>query len=59
VLVTRVGNTSIVTRHRINRGDELLVEVDICHVTVARDTLTKLPVPDWMRQGLAAFTATT
>jgi acyl-CoA thioester hydrolase len=55
VAVTHLGNTSIVTRHRIGRGGELLVEVDIRHVMVARDALTKTPIPDWVREGLAPW----
>ena len=52
VVVTHLGTTSIVTRHRICRGDELLVEVEIRHVSVSRDTYAKTPIPDWLRAGL-------
>ena len=34
VAVTKLGNTSIFTRHRILRDDEVLVEGDLCHVLV-------------------------
>ncbi len=52
VSVKHLGTTSIVTRHRICRGDELLVEVEIRHVAVSRDTYAKTPIPDWLRAGL-------
>ncbi len=52
VTVTHLGTTSIVTRHRICRGDEQLVEVEIRHVAVSRDTYAKTPIPDWLRAGL-------
>ena len=56
VSVTHLGNTSIVTRHRIVRQDELLVEVEIRHVMVANETLAKTPIPEWVRVGLAPWT---
>ena len=52
VVVTHLGTTSIVTRHRICRGTDLLVEVEIRHVVVSRDTYAKTPIPDWLRAGL-------
>jgi len=55
VAVTHLGNTSIVTRHRMYRDDQLLVEVEIRHVTVTRDDLVKTPIPDWARSGLEQF----
>ena len=47
VAVTKLGNSSILTQHRIVRGDELLVEGDMCHVLVDLETLRKAPIPDW------------
>jgi acyl-CoA thioester hydrolase len=55
VTVTHLGTTSIVTQHRFCRGDELLVEVEIRHVTVSRDGYRKTPMPDWLRSGLAQW----
>jgi len=55
VAVTHLGNTSIITRHRIHRADVLLVEVEIRHVMVASETLGKTPIPDWLRAGLAPW----
>jgi acyl-CoA thioester hydrolase len=56
VTVTHLGTTSIVTRHRICKDEELLVEVEIRHVMVEREALTKTAIPDWVRDGLAAWT---
>ncbi len=58
VMVTHLGTTSIITRHRICRGDELLVEVEIRHVTVSRDGYAKTPMPDWLRSGLEPWLET-
>jgi len=55
VAVAHMGNTSIISQHRICRQDELLVEVEIRHVTVDRATLAKLPIPDWLRGGLSPW----
>ena len=55
VAVTHLGRTSIVTTHRICRGDELLVEVEIRHVTVDRASLSKTQMPHWLRSGLARW----
>jgi acyl-CoA thioester hydrolase len=57
VAVMRLGRTSIETRHRILRGAELLVEVQIRHVMVGRETLAKTPIPDWARDGLSPWCA--
>jgi acyl-CoA thioester hydrolase len=53
--VRRLGTTSIVTDHRVCRGEHLLVEVEIRHVMVSRETYTKTPMPDWFREGLARW----
>lgn len=52
IAVIHLGTTSIVTRHRICREEERLVEVEIRHVTVSRETYAKHPMPDWLRTGL-------
>ena len=56
VVFTHLGNTSIVTRHRMMRDEELLVEVEIRHVLVSTATMTKTPIPNWLRDGVAAWT---
>jgi acyl-CoA thioester hydrolase len=54
--VTRLGNTSITTAHRISRDGELVVEGTLRHVLVEREGLTKTPIPDWLRESLAQWT---
>jgi acyl-CoA thioester hydrolase len=54
--VTRLGETSITSAHRIARGDDLIVEGVLRHVLVDLATLTKTPIPDWMRERLARWT---
>jgi acyl-CoA thioester hydrolase len=51
-----LGNTSLPSRHRVLRGEELLVEGALRHVLVDRHTLGKTPIPDWLREGLAPWT---
>lgn len=55
LIVTHIGTTSMVTRHRIRRGDQLLMEGELVHVWVQRATATKTPIPDWARDGLAPW----
>ncbi len=55
VSITKLGNSSILSRHRILREDELLVEGAMCHVTVDLETLSKAPLPDWVRSALAPW----
>jgi acyl-CoA thioester hydrolase len=59
VSVEHLGNTSIVTDHRITRAGELLVDCKIRHVMVERETLTKTPLPEWVREGLSRWRAPT
>lgn len=47
-----LGTTSMTTRIEIRRGDELLVECDLRHVFVSRETWEKTPIPDWLRNAL-------
>lgn len=56
IAISRLGTTSITTAHRINRGGELIVEGMLRHVLVDRPTLSKTPIPDWMREQLAPYT---
>lgn len=54
--LTRLGETSITSAHRISREADLIVEGTMRHVLVDLSTLTKTPIPDWMREGLAPWT---
>jgi acyl-CoA thioester hydrolase len=56
VAMTRMGNTAITSNHRIARGDELVVEGTLRHVVVDLETLSKTPIPGWIREGLAPWT---
>jgi acyl-CoA thioester hydrolase len=53
--ITHMGNASIVTRHRIAHLDCALVDATMVHVTVDRKTLSKTPIPDWLRAGLTPW----
>ncbi len=53
--VTRLGTTSIATRHRIRRDSDLVAEGALHHVLVDRQTLEKTAIPDWLRGGLEAW----
>ena len=55
VAILNLGNTSILSSHRIRRGEDPLVEGTLRHVCVDRQTLRKTPIPDWTRDGLAAW----
>lgn len=47
-----LGNTSVITAHRISRDGELLVDGSLTHVFVDRQALTKVAIPGWAREGL-------
>jgi acyl-CoA thioester hydrolase len=53
--IGQMGNTSIVTGHRVRRDDELLVEATMRHVTVELETMGKTPIPEWLRAGLSPW----
>jgi acyl-CoA thioester hydrolase len=55
VSVTRMGNTAITSGHRISRDGEIVVEGTLRHVVVDLATLTKTPIPEWIRDGLAPW----
>lgn len=55
VAVTELGRTSIHNRHRVWRGEELLVEGTMRHVAVDRETFAKTEIPPWLRDALAPW----
>jgi acyl-CoA thioester hydrolase len=55
VAVTRLGTTSVITRHNARRGVELLVEGTLRHVFIDREALTKVPIPTWASDGLVPW----
>jgi acyl-CoA thioester hydrolase len=63
ITVTRIGTTSLTTRYRIRRDDDVLVEGDVRHVLIDRQKLArhdpdhKAHIPTWMRQQLQPYVA--
>jgi acyl-CoA thioester hydrolase len=53
--IARLGRTAITTEIDVMRDEELLVAGRLRHVCVATDTWSKIDLPDWVRQGLAAY----
>jgi acyl-CoA thioester hydrolase len=56
VAVAGLGTTSITTEHAVRRDGELLVSGTLRHVMVDPRVLSKLAIPDWVRDGLAPWT---
>lgn len=56
VAIARLGQTSILSEHRIRHGQQILVEGSLRHVLVDLPTLRKTEIPDWLRAGLAPWT---
>jgi acyl-CoA thioester hydrolase len=55
ISVSRLGTTSIHTRHHVWRGLELLVEGTLRHVCVDNTTYQKEPIPGWTADGLVPW----
>lgn len=53
--VSQLGNSSIVSEHRVRRDGDSLAQGKTRHVLVDLQTLRKTPIPDWMRAGLAPW----
>jgi acyl-CoA thioester hydrolase len=52
-VVTNLGTTSVTSEHRFRRATgEPLLDAEIRHVFVDRETAVKTPMPDWARAGL-------
>jgi acyl-CoA thioester hydrolase len=51
--VSHLGTTSMVTDLAVRRDGELLVEGRLAHVFVDMKTLTKIPIPDALREALS------
>ncbi len=54
--ITRLGNTACTTRHRVRRGEEVLVEGEMRHVFIDSASFEKLAIPDWLREALGPWT---
>jgi len=57
VAIEKLGNTSIVTAHRLWRGDESLAHGSLRHVFVLLETMGKAAIPDWARTALGPWVA--
>ena len=55
IAISRMGNTSISSAHRILRGQELVAEGALHHVLVDRQTMAKTPIPEWVRTPLTQW----
>lgn len=56
IAMETLGTTSLPSRHRVWRAEELLVEGALRHVMVDAATLRKTPIPQWLRDALAPWT---
>jgi acyl-CoA thioester hydrolase len=56
VAVAALGTTSLTTEHAVRRDGQPLVTGTLRHVVVDPRALTKLPIPEWLRDGLAPWT---
>jgi acyl-CoA thioester hydrolase len=57
VAIEKLGNTSIVTAHRLRREDESLAHGTLRHVFVSLETMGKAAIPDWARDALDPWVA--
>jgi acyl-CoA thioester hydrolase len=53
--IERLGTTSMTTRLRLHRGEELLVEGWIRHVFLGTTDWQKTEIPAWLREGLEPY----
>jgi acyl-CoA thioester hydrolase len=52
ISIAHMGNTSIVSEHRIRRDEVPIVEGTLRHVVIDRQAMTKAAIPAWLRDGL-------
>jgi len=59
MLVTHLGTTSMRSHHRMVRVQDSapLMEADMRHVWIDRETQRKTPIPDWARAGVEPWHA--
>jgi acyl-CoA thioester hydrolase len=57
VTMDRIGNTSFTTRYVIEKDAELIARGTLTNVCVDAKTLTKVPVPDVIRDAVARYEA--
>lgn len=56
--IERLGTTSMTSRLRLHRGEELLVEGRMRHVVVDARSWQKAEIPAWLRDGLEPYLET-
>ncbi len=56
IAIVSLGNSSIISRHDVLRGNEELAQGTMRHVVVDPATLVKAVIPEWARVGLAPWT---
>lgn len=56
VAVSGLGTSAVLTEHAVRRGEVLIAEGEMRHVTVDASTLVKVAIPSWVRAGLAPWT---
>ena len=57
--IAHFGTTCLKLELLIHRGDELLIEGWLRQVFVDAKTLAKTPIPEWVREALAPYVAST
>ncbi len=55
--IVSLGNSSITTGMRVVRGEDLLIEGELRHVVVSTETWRPVAMPDFIRAGLAPYSA--
>jgi acyl-CoA thioester hydrolase len=53
--IERLGTTSMTSRLRLHRDEDLLVEGRMRHVVVDAECWQKTEIPDWLRKGLEPY----
>jgi len=57
ITIAKLGTTSMVSRLRLSRDDDLLLDGTIRHVFVDAESWAKTPAPDWVRERLRPYLA--
>jgi acyl-CoA thioester hydrolase len=55
IMVSRLGETSMTTQLALERNGEVVTEGELRHVFVTAREGEKVPIPDAVREGLAAY----
>ncbi len=55
--IARLGRSSIVTTVAVRRNGDLLVEGELRHAVLSTQTWRPVEMPDWIRDGLAPYSA--